>query len=95
MDLNFRVPFMFHYHSVSVIVRTYSRAEQLSRIVGLLWNQNYPKDKYEIIIVDSGSSDNTKSKAEYLMEKPGWMIPTTETWLGNNSERISWNGAVR
>lgn len=47
-------------YPVSVIVCTYNRAEQLSRIIGLLRNQNYAKDKYEIIIIDNGSTDNTK-----------------------------------
>jgi glycosyltransferase involved in cell wall biosynthesis len=53
--------------SVSVIVCTYNRAEQLPRIIRLLRVQDYPKDRFEIIIVDNGSTDNTKSMAEKLM----------------------------
>jgi glycosyltransferase involved in cell wall biosynthesis len=49
---------------VSIIVCAYNRAGLLPRIIGLLRDQDYPKDKYEIIIVDNGSTDNTKSIAE-------------------------------
>lgn len=56
---------------VSVIVCTYNRAELLPRIIGLLRGQDYPKDKYEIIIVDNGSTDNTKSIAESLIGQSG------------------------
>jgi len=56
---------------VSIIVCTYNRAELLPRIIGLLLDQDYPKDKYEIIIVDNGSTDNTKSIVESLIRQSG------------------------
>jgi len=56
---------------VSVIVCTYNRAEILPRIIGLLRHLDYPKDKYEIIIVDNGSTDHTESIVESLIGQPG------------------------
>ena len=60
--------------SVSVIVCTHNRADQLPTIIGFLQNQDYAKDKYEIIIVDNGSTDNTKNISEELMGQPGVRI---------------------
>ena len=59
---------------VSVIVCTYNRGEMLPRIIGLLRDQDYSKDKYEIIIVDNGSTDDTKTLAESLMAQSGARI---------------------
>ena len=59
---------------VSVIVCTHNRAQQLSKIIELLRNQNYSKDNYEIVVVDNGSTDDTKSIVESLMRQPGVRI---------------------
>jgi glycosyltransferase involved in cell wall biosynthesis len=61
-----RAHFMPEDFCVSVIVCTYNRAKQLSKIIGLLRNQHYLKDKYEIIVVDNGSTDDTKSMVDGL-----------------------------
>lgn len=44
---------------ISVIIPTYNRSEMVGITIESFINQNYPKDKYEIIIVDNNSSDNT------------------------------------
>jgi len=44
---------------VSIVIPTYNRKEVLKRCLELLFNQTYPKDKYEIILVDDGSTDGT------------------------------------
>jgi len=57
------------YHGskkVSIIIPTYNRKELLKRTLLSLFNQNYPKDKYEIIVVDDGSNDNTKEMIRSL-----------------------------
>lgn len=41
---------------ISIIVPTYNRKESLKRCLSSLEGQGYPRDKYEIIIVDDGSS---------------------------------------
>ncbi len=46
--------------TVSVIIPTYNRKETLSLVLISLFQQNYPKDKYEVIVADDGSDDGTK-----------------------------------
>ena len=45
---------------VSIVVCTFNRAENIVQSIKSLLNQDYPKDLYEIIVVDDGSSDNTR-----------------------------------
>jgi glycosyltransferase involved in cell wall biosynthesis len=49
---------------VSVIIPTYNDKGRLKEAVGSLKKQTYPKDRYEIIIVDDGSDDGTKEWAQ-------------------------------
>lgn len=51
---------------VSVIIPTYNRKRVLKRCLELLFAQDYPKDKYEVVLVDDGSTDGTKKMVEYL-----------------------------
>jgi len=53
---------------VSVVVCTYNRRKMFEECLESLLNQSYPKDKYEIIVVDS-SDDYSKSLAENYKEK--------------------------
>lgn len=45
---------------VSVVIPTHNRAKLLQKTVESLFNQNYPSDRYEIIIVDNASDDQTE-----------------------------------
>lgn len=45
---------------VSVIIPTYNRAKMLDWTIESFIKQNYPKDKYELIVSDNNSDDNTK-----------------------------------
>lgn len=49
---------------VSVIVPTRNRAEQLAALLPLLLVQDYPRDAFEILIVDNGSTDHTAQIVE-------------------------------
>ncbi|RLE10798.1 glycosyl transferase, partial [Candidatus Aerophobetes bacterium] len=40
---------------VSVVIPTYNRKKLLQRVLKFLFEQNYPKDRYEIVVVDDGS----------------------------------------
>ncbi|MDD5109040.1 MAG: glycosyltransferase [Candidatus Omnitrophica bacterium] len=44
---------------LSVVIPTYNRKKFLKECVNSLLNQDYPAEKYEIIVVDDGSSDGT------------------------------------
>lgn len=51
---------------VSVIVPTRNRAEQLAALLPLLLAQDYPRDAFEILVVDNGSTDHTAQIVEVL-----------------------------
>jgi glucosyl-dolichyl phosphate glucuronosyltransferase len=46
---------------ISVIIPTFNRSKILPLCLDSLVNQNYPKDKYEVIIVDNNSIDDTEA----------------------------------
>jgi len=46
---------------VSVIIPTYNRAKMLGATIESFLNQSYPKDRYEMLIADNNSSDDTKA----------------------------------
>lgn len=49
---------------VSILVPTYNEEKNIDERIKNLDNLDYPKDKYEIIVVDSGSTDRTKVLVE-------------------------------
>lgn len=67
--------------SVSIIVAVRNEAGNLEQLLGCLYGQNYPKDRYEVIVVDDHSSDNTEAvftafhtpelMKHYLRSEPG------------------------
>lgn len=46
---------------ISVIIPTYNTAAKLKECLEGLEKQTYPREQYEIIVVDDGSTDDTKS----------------------------------
>ena len=53
---------------ISAVVCTLNRATYLARAVESLVNQTYPKEYYEIIVVDNGSTDNTREVVEQFSQ---------------------------
>lgn len=51
--MNDAIPF------VSVIVPAYNAETEIGACLGALLNQTYPRDKYEIVVVDNNSADGT------------------------------------
>jgi GT2 family glycosyltransferase len=51
----------------SVVVPTYNRAESLTRLLVALESQRLPRDEFEIVVVDDGSTDRTE---EVLRARP-------------------------
>ena len=45
---------------VTVIIPTYNRKESLNLTLSSLANQTYPKEKYEVVVVDDGSADDNQ-----------------------------------
>ncbi len=49
---------------VSIMMATYNSGKLLKRTLDAIFQQTYPKDKMEILVVDGGSKDNTLAIAE-------------------------------
>ncbi len=45
--------------SVSIIIPTHNRSRNLSRALASLADLDYPSDRFEVVVVDDGSSDDT------------------------------------
>lgn len=54
---------------VSVVIPTYNRVELLRNCLLSFADQTYPKDKFEIIVINDGSTDNTEEMVTDLMSK--------------------------
>lgn len=74
---------------ISVIVTTYNRSQLLLRLLTALANQTVPKDKYEIIVVDDGSTDDTVSICTNMQQVlPNLVLQRMETNSGQARSAI-------
>lgn len=53
---------------VSIIVSTYDRKELLEKCIYSLFDQLYPRDRFEILIIDGGSKDGTDDLIKELIK---------------------------
>jgi cellulose synthase/poly-beta-1,6-N-acetylglucosamine synthase-like glycosyltransferase len=53
---------------VSIIVPIYNEEKVIEKRIKNLMGLDYPKDKYEIIIIESGSIDNTYNVAKKIVD---------------------------
>jgi len=58
---------------VSIIVPTYNEEKVIKKRIENLFELSYPKDKYEVIVVDSGSVDNTTRIVENVVKQDSSM----------------------
>lgn len=58
-----------NYPFISIIIPTYNEEKYISYCLKSLVSLNYPKDRYEIIVVDNGSTDNTVSLCKRYTDK--------------------------
>ncbi len=57
------------YPFVSVIIPTYNRKVVLKKCLSALLGQTYPSNRYEIIVIDDGSTDETDEMVSRLIEE--------------------------
>lgn len=75
---------------VSVIIPTFNRANMLAITLDSFIKQNYPKDCYEIIVVNNNSTDNTQDIIdEYENKYPGLITGLFESRQGVHYARNS------
>lgn len=55
------------YGGISVIIPTYNRYESLKKVLAALENQSLPKESFEVIVVDDGSTDKTRRAVTRFM----------------------------
>jgi chlorobactene glucosyltransferase len=75
---------------LSVIIPARNEDFNIERCVTSLLNQTYPQKKYQIIVVDDNSTDNTQSIVQRLKEKHSNLKltsagPLPEGWSGKNN----------
>jgi len=79
MDANFE-----SYPSVSVIIPSLNSEETLRKCLNSVFRQQYPKEKYEVILVDGGSNDRT---LEIAKEFPVRIVYEPKKGRGNAYNR--------
>ena len=55
---------------VSILVATYNEEKVIAKRIENLFTLNYPENKYEVLVVDSGSTDMTVEIVEKIIEQP-------------------------
>jgi glycosyltransferase involved in cell wall biosynthesis len=74
---------------ISIIIPVYNEEEFLKHCLAAVFELNYPKDKYEVIVVDNGSCDNTQSIAKSfnvkLLSLPSLTISAVRNFGAKNS----------
>lgn len=61
-------------YSITVFTPTYNRAHTLQRVFNSLMAQTFDHNKFEWILIDDGSSDNTKDLVENFLQKADFKI---------------------
>jgi GT2 family glycosyltransferase len=56
---------------VSVVVPTFNRPDALRGCIGALLGQGYPKDRYEVIVIDDGSTEPHAGRLAEAAAMPG------------------------
>jgi glycosyltransferase involved in cell wall biosynthesis len=61
-------------YDVSVSIITYNRKDILRRVLDSFRAQTYPGDKFEVVLVDDGSTDGTEEMVRGMLDKGGLNI---------------------
>ncbi len=54
---------------ISIVIPTFNRSRILRRVLDSLYLQSYPRDRYEIVVVDDGSTDDTRRTLPSIREE--------------------------
>ncbi|WP_407397687.1 glycosyltransferase family 2 protein [Anaerovibrio sp.] len=81
---------------VSVLLVTRNEQDYIEKALMSLVNQTYPKDQYEIIIIDGESTDDTLKIISHIIEQ--YKTETFDIRIINNSKQIlasGWNLGIK
>src|SRR3569832_472641 len=78
---------------VSIIIPAFNEAKYISGCLNSLKNLNYPKERYEIIVVDNGSTDETVSISRSFTDKV-YLIPGVNVSSLRNFGAQKGNGEI-
>ena len=82
-----RIP-LDEYPMVSILVPAHNESLVIVRTVKALLNLNYPKDKYEIIVINDNSSDDTDEKLGLLQRE----APESRLMVVNTGPEVGGTG---
>lgn len=80
---------------VSVIIPTYNRSAMLRQTVDTFLAQSYPADRWELLLVDNNSSDDTSAVIDQLAQRDERIRSLKETRRGAHFARNSGALAAR
>lgn len=83
---------------VSIVIPTFNRSETLRITVESFLAQTYPADRFDIVIVDNGSSDDTPEVIDSLMQRSpnvqGMIEPRRGAHFARNSGAMASRGTI-
>ena len=80
---------------VSIYTITYNQCEIVKRTILGIFNQNYPPDQYEIVVLNDGSNDNTLETLEILaLESPVPMVVLSCEHEADYMSAKRWNQCI-
>jgi len=78
---------------VSIVVATFNRKDLVAKCLDSLFDQSYPKDRYEVIIINDGSIDGT----EDVLKEYTNMAPCKFRWFTqkNSGQTVAFNLGIQ
>ena len=58
--------------SITVVIPVYNRSTALGELLGALGGQTYPRDRFEVLVVDDGSTEDLRPEVEQAAHALGW-----------------------
>src|SRR3989338_2985725 len=61
-------------YDIAVVIPSHNRAKLLKRTLELFNEQSYPAERYEVIVVDDGSTDESQEALGAMQKKAGYNL---------------------